>query len=505
MLPSSLGAVTVACVSMMVICAYALANPQSSGAHQITLMLAAAIGAFSAWSYFRVRMLVQAVEAAERSAFQLAGHDPLSGLPNRRVFKERLESELSRLKRGDAGLAVLFLDLDKFKEVNDTFGHSGGDLLIVQFAERMNDLLRGADTLARLGGDEFAIIQTDVRSLQDVEALARRVLAATKEAFPLTGGMAFVGVSIGIALSPEHSDDADMLMKLADVSLYQSKNDGRNRYSIFARQLGDQMRLRKVVEDELRETIAQNGLTLAYQPQVKAENGEIVGFEALVRWQHKKLGMVPPAEFIPIAESSGLINQLGEWVLRQACLDACKWPESYTVAVNVSPIQFKHKDFVETVSRILAETGIAPSRVELELTEGVVVEDADQAEAAIMELRGLGVRFALDDFGTGYSSLIYLRRFAFDKIKIDRSFLDSLESTGESAILVHSVVHLGRALGLSVVAEGVETAEQYRLLQAVGCHILQGYHFSRPIPHDQALKLIQKALKNDGRLLLAAA
>jgi diguanylate cyclase len=503
-LPSIFGVISAAALVLAVISILPLIGSNSTLSNALGLGLAIATGAYALINRLRMKAVVSAVEAAERSAFQLAGNDPLSGLPNRRVFKERLESELGRMKRGETGLAVLFLDLDKFKEVNDTFGHSGGDLVIVQFAERMTDLLRGADTLARLGGDEFAIVQTEVRNLQDVEALARRILAATREAFQVAGGMAMIGVSIGIALAPDHSDDADMLMKLADVSLYQSKNDGRNRYSIFARQLGDQLRLRKVVEDELRETIEKNGLTIAYQPQVKAEDGTITGFEALVRWPHKKLGLVPPAEFIPIAESSGLINSLGDWVLRQACLDAMAWPEHHTVSVNVSPIQFRHKDFVATVARILAETGIAPNRVELELTEGVVVEDADEAEAAIMDLRALGVRFALDDFGTGYSSLIYLRRFAFDKIKIDRSFLDSLESTGESAILVHSVVHLGRALGLQVVAEGVETPEQHRMLQAIGCHLLQGYHFGRPVSQSQTLALIEKNKDRDGPVALVA-
>jgi diguanylate cyclase len=496
----ALGVLVVSSLVLALLCATLMVFAGIEPLAVSTSALSAGIALFAALTLVRARHVVTAVTEAEQKAFELAGHDALSGLPNRRIFKERLEQSLSRMKRDQSGIAVLFLDLDKFKEVNDTFGHAGGDLLIKLFSNRMTDLLRGADTLARLGGDEFAIIQTDVRDVRDVEALARRILDATKESFPLNGGMAFVGVSIGIALAPEHGDDADLLMKLADLSLYQSKNDGRNRYSIFARQLGDQLRLRKVVEDELRETIESNGLTIAYQPQVQADTGEIKGFEALVRWKHKKLGNVPPTEFIPIAESTGLINALGEWVLRKACLDALRWPEQYTVSVNVSPIQFKHKNFVETVARIIAETGIDAHRIELELTEGVVVEDADQAEAAIMELRALGVQFALDDFGTGYSSLIYLRRFAFDKIKIDRTFLDSLESTGESTILVHSVVHLGRALGLTVVAEGVETAEQSRVLQSIGCHMLQGYYFGRPVSQAQTLSLIDKAQRNKGRI-----
>jgi diguanylate cyclase len=497
---TALAMLAIASLALAVLCAAILLVEGLDPMAISACALSTGITLFAALALIRARNVVKDVTEAEQKAFELAGHDALSGLPNRRVFKERLEQAMSRMKRDQSGIAVLFLDLDKFKEVNDTFGHAGGDFLIKQFGNRMTDLLRGADTLARLGGDEFAIIQTDVRDLSDVEALARRILDATKESFALNGGMAFVGVSIGIALAPEHGDDADLLMKLADLSLYQAKNDGRNRYSVFARQLGDQLRLRKVVEDELRQTIENDGLSIAYQPQVEADTGSISGFEALVRWSHAKLGNVPPSEFIPIAESTGLINALGEWVLRRACLDALRWPSHYTVAVNVSPIQFKHKNFVETVARIITETGIEAHRIELELTEGVVVEDADQAEAAIMELRALGVQFALDDFGTGYSSLIYLRRFAFDKIKIDRTFLDSLESTGESTILVHSVVHLGRALGLTVVAEGVETAEQRRVLQSIGCHMLQGYYFGRPVSQAQTLSLIDKAQRNEGRI-----
>jgi diguanylate cyclase len=361
-LPVIFGAFAIGATAMALLALAMLVLPHGIWGEVALCVLAFCMMGFAAISHWRVRHVIAAVEEAERSAFLLAGHDPLSGLPNRRVFKERLENEIGRMKRSGTSIAVLFLDLDKFKEVNDTFGHGGGDRLIVEFAERMNGLLRGADTLARLGGDEFAIIQTDVRNLLDVEALARRILAKTRESFALSGGMAFVGVSIGIALSPEHSDDADMLMRLADVSLYQSKNDGRNRYSIFARQLGDQMRLRKVVEDELRETIEADKLSIAYQPIVSSETTEIAGFEALVRWPHERLGMVPPSEFVPIAESSGLINALGEWVLRRACQDARHWPETCSVSVNVSPIQFKHKDFVATVAAILADTGISPNR-----------------------------------------------------------------------------------------------------------------------------------------------
>ena len=448
-----------------------------------------AIAVLSMLAYLHVRRMLVDVQMTEEQARHLAGHDVLSGLPNRMSFSARLTQELSRLKRGEEGIAVHFLDLDKFKDVNDQHGHGAGDQLIVDFGRRMQTLLRGADTLARFGGDEFAIIQTNVRSIADAEALARRILLATSDVFELSGAQAYVGVSIGIALAPQNASDTESIMRLADIALYRAKSEGRNRYSFFAQDMDDQLRVRKVVEDELRTAMENDELLLHFQPQVEAATSRIAGFEALVRWNHPRLGFISPAEFIPIVEQRGLIVPLGEWVLRRACMEAMNWPSNLTVAVNVSPIQFKHKDYVSSVVRVLRETGIDPTRLELELTEGIVVDDADAAESAIMELRALGVRFALDDFGTGYSSLIYLRRFAFDKIKIDKSFLDQMEATGESTILVHSVVHLGRALGLIVTAEGVENEEQHRLLQAVGCHLLQGYLFSHPVSAAEALDM----------------
>lgn len=447
------------------------------------------ISALAALGYRNLRQMVASFEVVTKQAHHLAEHDVLSGLPNRMAFTRQLNRELHQIDMNKGSLAVLFLDLDKFKEVNDNFGHSAGDMLIVEFGQRMKSLLRGSDTLARFGGDEFAIIQPCVKSFSDIETLARRIIAATSEVFNLDGANAFVGVSIGIATAPSNASDSDSLMRLADIALYRAKNDGRNRYSFFAQDMDEHLRLRKLVEDDLRAAIDENQLKLYYQPQVDATSGKIAGFEGLVRWHHPVHGSVSPAKFIPVAEERGLIVALGEWVLRRACLDAMTWPEDMSVAVNVSPIQFKHKGYVDSVVKILRETGINPARVELELTEGVVVDDAEIAENAIIELRALGVRFALDDFGTGYSSLIYLRRFAFDKIKIDKSFLDQMETTGEATILVHSVVHLGRALGLIVAAEGVENEEQHRLLQAVGCHLLQGFLFSKAVNAKAALEL----------------
>lgn len=449
----------------------------------VSIFVLTAAVLFSGMIFTHVQRIAMDLTRSEERARKLIGHDALSGLPNRLLFSQRLDQELSRLTRIDDGLAVMFLDLDRFKDVNDTHGHQAGDELIREVSRRLADLLRGADTLARFGGDEFAIIQTGVRSATDAEALARRVLDDLTVPFAIAGTQVTVGCSIGVSLAPQNGRERETLMRLADTALYQAKNEGRNRYSFFERQMDEALKMRKLVEDDLRNAIDNNELLLHYQPQVSVDGETILGVEALVRWPHPKRGMISPVQFISIAEERGLIIPLGNWVMRQACIDGKRWP-GIRVAVNVSPIQFRHKDFVATVMRILDETGFDPTCLEIELTEGVVVEDADAAEAAIVELRAMGVHLALDDFGTGYSSLIYLRRFAFDKIKIDRSFLESMEATGESAILVHSIVHLGRALGLTVIAEGVETKEQHRFLQAVGCHELQGYLFSRPVPAD---------------------
>lgn len=417
----------------------------------------------------------------EEQAHRMALHDPLSGLPNRLLFTSRLEQELARIKRGGDGIALLYLDLDRFKAINDGYGHEAGDAIIRAVGQRLSDLLRGSDTLARLGGDEFVIIQTGVKEPREAQALARRVLDAMAKPFDIAEGSVTLGASIGIALSPQNGIESDALIRIADTALYQAKAEGRNRYSFFDHQMDEALRLRKIVEDDLRAAIADNALVLHYQPQFSAVDKTMVTVEALVRWPHAQHGLIAPDQFIAIAEERGLIVPLGEWVLRRACADAKRWPD-LRIAVNVSPVQFRHPDFVPSVLRIVSESGLDPARLELELTEGVLVADADAAEAAMMDLRAHGIRMALDDFGTGYSSLIYLRRFPFDKIKIDRSFLESMETTGESAILVHSVVHLGRALGLTVTAEGVETEEQLHFLQALGCHLLQGYLLSKPVP-----------------------
>ncbi len=437
---------------------------------------------FAAFTVAHARRVT--VEAADDEAetFESIGQDPLTSLPNRSLFTRLLESEIDRVKRtvNEHGAAVLYLDCDRFQEINDSCGRDVGDKMIVALAHRLGNVLRAAGRLARFEGDDFAIIQTDVVGPRDAEMLARRIIDAVAEPFEIDERKIYLGLSIGIALCPQDADTADELMRRADVALYRAKNEGRNRFSFFEQKLGEQMRMRKVVEDDLRTAIETGALVLQYQPIMDISGKRMVGVESLVRWPHPEHGLISPANFITLAEECDLILPLGDWVLRRALADMRLWPK-LKVAVNVSAVQFRQKDFGDRIEKLLQETGIEPERLELELTESVLLSDADAAEDAMINLRALGIRLALDDFGTGYSSLIYLRRFAFDKIKIDKTFLESLETAGEGAIIVHSIVHLGRALGLTVTAEGVESADQHRFLQALGCHELQGYLFSKPV------------------------
>ncbi len=457
------------------------------------------------------RRVARDLAASHARAESLAGQDPLSGLPNRLLFGRTLDKALLRIEsqRDEAveqdGFALMFLDLDRFKEVNDAHGHQAGDALIKEVAARLRRMLRAEDTLARFGGDEFAILQDGVESEEDARALAGRILHALAESFMIGTNRVNVGVSIGIAVAPKDSRDRETLMRMADTALYAAKSEGRNRCAFFHREMDHALQMRKVVADDLRRAIAENELTIHYQPIFSADGRSVVSLEALVRWPHPTRGMISPAQFVPLAEQSGLVIPLGEWVVRRVCQDGKRWP-GVRIAVNVSPIQFRQRDFVDGVIRVVEDAGFDPARLELELTEGVVVEDADAAEKVMERLRDYGFPLALDDFGTGYSSLIYLRRFAFDKIKIDRSFLESLDEMGESAILVHSIVHLGRALGLTVTAEGVETPEQHRFLMALGCHEMQGFLFSRPICADDVDALLGKVprrLATDGRVSAA--
>ncbi len=429
------------------------------------------------------------LRASEAQAQRLAGFDKLTDLPNRSQFGHLLALETGRSRRAQSSCALLYVDIDRFKEINDTCGQEAGDKLIQGTASRIASLLQPGDRLARIDGDEFAILQTEIVSARDCEVLATKIHNSLRQPIDLGNIEIRVRVSIGIAMFPADASSDDEMTQAASSALALAKKEGRDRFVFFEKMLGDDMKMRRTREEELRKAIETGNLVVHYQPIMSADGLRLSCVEALVRWPHPLGGLVPPDEFIALAEDRGLILPLGEYVLRQACRDGRRWP-GVRVAVNVSPIQFRQKDFAKIVERVLTEENFDPTRLELELTEGVVIADADEAEAIMFDLRGQGIRLALDDFGMGYSSLVYLRRFAFDKIKIDKSFLESMESTGESAIILHSLIHLGRALGLTVTAEGIETPEQHRFLQAAGAHELQGFLFSRPVPREQIDRIL---------------
>ncbi len=446
--------------------------------------MAIAFGGFALLTGFALRYIrrtaTKLAEGEDRLR-HLALHDPLSGLPNRTAFSERLAAVIAASGRKGTLAAVLAIDLDHFKDINDTLGHHIGDGLIGVVAQRLRHALRRDDLVARLGGDEFAVITTEAPEVELLERFADRVIAILRAPYSISGHTLVIGASIGIAVIENDAADAADIMRRADVALYRAKNEGRSRACIYDADMDADLRERKQLEKDLRAAIAEDGLSVAYQPIMNASGEKMAGVEALCRWSHPTRGDVPPAEFIPIAEGCELIIPLGEWVLRKACIEAKPW-SGLTVAVNVSPLQFRRQDFVEAVERILAETEFDPHRLELELTESTLLGNVDDAEKAMHRLKATGVRFALDDFGTGYSSLHYLRRFPFDRIKIDRSFVRSIESAPDAASIVHAIVSLGRGLGMKVTAEGVENAEQQLFLRAAGVHSMQGYRFGKPQP-----------------------
>jgi len=371
-------------------------------------------------------------------------------------------------------VALVYIDLDHFKDVNDTLGHHIGDELILNVTRRLSEIIRDDDLVARLGGDEFAIIMSCASDSYSLQAVAERILAAICTPFVVSGHGINIGASIGIAVIDSCTQDAGDILRYADMALYRAKNEGRNRACIYDAAMDADLSNRKLLESALRQAIKNRELHVVYQPIVDRSGKRPVGVEALARWVHPVQGEIPPARFIPIAEHSGLIVELGEFILRRACLDGRNWP-GLTVSVNVSPLQFRRPDFVEAIERILGETVFEPNRLELELTESTLLGNLESAELSMLRLKGVGVCFALDDFGTGYSSLLYLRRFPFDKLKIDSSFVRSIEKAADAAAIVHAVVSLGRGLGMKVTAEGVETADQHLFLRAAGVHSMQGY------------------------------
>ena len=433
----------------------------------------------------RVRRSRMELEASRAEAQHLAFHDALTGLANRALFEDHLALALHRR---DTHAAVLLLDLDRFKNVNDTLGHQAGDALIQQLGKRLSALTRESDTIARFGGDEFAIL-VEGASLPIIHQLAERILEDIRRPFDIFEAQAHVGVSIGIAMSHDCGGDPLDLVRKADIALYRAKDGGRNSYRLFSPEMDESVKLRGTTEEELRDAVATSkGLCLHYQPLV-GSNGKVVGLEALLRWQHPRRGLIAPDQFVSVAEETGLIVQLGQWVLRQASLASRDWPGLF-VAVNLSPVQLHAPDFYDCVMQIIRETHADPSAIQLEVTERVLLDDDDSVRAILARLRTAGFKIVLDDFGTGYSSLSYLRKFEVDKIKIDGSFVQHLGEASDSAAIVTAVVALGRAMGLTVSAEGVETADQRAFLQIAGCSEMQGHYFSRAVPLGEIAPLL---------------
>ena len=459
-------------------------KPGGQIAESVLPYITVAIAAFAVLGGLVIRHMrrtTQAIVAGEARLRHLAMHDPVCGLPNRLYFGERLENVIAEVRRGGPSAAVFYIDLDHFKDVNDTLGHHIGDDLILNVTQRLSRVMREEDLVARLGGDEFAIITSCASDSYSLQAIAGRIIAAVCAPYSISGHNINIGASIGIAVIDRRARDAADILRYADMALYRAKNEGRNRACIYDAAMDADLSQRKLLEGDLLQAIRNDGLAAAYQPIVNASGDTMVGVEALARWTHPTAGVIPPSVFIPIAEHSGLIVELGEWMLRRACLDGRNWP-GMTVAVNVSPLQFRRSDFVDVVERILKETNFDAGHLELELTESTLLGNLDMAELSMLRLKAIGVRFALDDFGTGYSSLLYLRRFPFDKLKINSSFVRSIETAPDAAAIVHAVVSLGRGLGMRVTAEGVENAEQHLFLRAAGVHSMQGYRFGRPGP-----------------------
>ncbi|KRR14323.1 EAL domain-containing protein [Bradyrhizobium valentinum] len=423
----------------------------------------------------------------------MARHDALTNLPNRTLFREQLEKALRLAKRSDQ-LAVLCLDLDHFKDINDSLGHPVGDALLKEVARRLGECITEHDTVARLGGDEFAIVQfcSDCDP-SAVALLASHVAEQVSAPYEIAGHQLIIGVSIGISLAPEDGKNPDELLKKADLALYRAKEDGRGTYRFFETGMDARAQARRLLELDLRAALQRGEFEVYYQPIRDVAKDVVVSFEALARWKHSLRGMISPANFIPLAEETGLIVPIGEWVLRQACMDAAGWSRDVAVAVNLSPVQFKNPNLVSTVKEALKASGLPARRLELEITESVLLQNSEATLSVLHELRAFGVRISLDDFGTGYSSLSYLRSFPFDKIKIDRSFVTELATRDDSMAIVRAVTGLGKSLGIVTTAEGVETDAQFELLRQEGCTQAQGYLFSPPRPAAEVETMLSKA------------
>ncbi len=439
-----------------------------------------------------VALFIDITKQKEREAcieYQ-AYHDALTALPNRRLFHDRLERALAQVERNGESLAVLFLDLDRFKNINDSLGHDIGDQLLQEVAQRLKETVRHEDTVARLGGDEFTVLLSRVTQRKEVEQVVRKLITAFRQPFKIEGHTLHISSSIGIALFPCDGETPEQLMKNADSAMYRAKEKGRNNACFYSQNMNARSENRLTLENDLHEALKRGELTPFYQLQREADSGAVSGFEVLLRWTHPERGLVMPSEFIALAEESGLIVPIGEWVLEQACQQAKVWVDAgqsdLTVAVNLSARQFQQPGLAKQVADILEKTGLPAKHLELEITENLLLQNSDQNSAVLQELHDLGICLALDDFGTGYSSLSYLKKFPFDRLKIDQSFVRSLPDSHEDAALVDAIITLGHTLGLEIIAEGVENEAQLAFLRDRGCDLIQGYLFSKPLPAEKA-------------------
>jgi len=433
--------------------------------------------------------IAQRQRSEERSLF-LAYHDALTGLANRVLFREDLERALLNCRTSHKPLAVLFIDLDGFKSVNDTLGHSIGDALLKTLGGRLRDALTTSARIARLGGDEFAVLQTAAGQPEAALALAKQAVNLLSAPCRVEDHDIQIGASVGIAISERGLENPEYLLKSADLAMYRAKGEGRGAFRLFDPEMDATAQARRQLEIDLRTAVSRGEFEVYYQPLIDVKTRRVSSFEALARWRHPTRGAIEPAEFIPVAEDTGLILQLGEWVLREACAAAMKWPARITVAVNISPVEFQRGDVVGAVQNALSASGLPSSRLEIEITETVLLEKTTKSVATLARLRDLGVRISMDDFGTGFSSLSYLRSYPFDKIKVDRSFVRDLSSDDRSRTIVSAITGLGMRFGMRTTAEGVETEEQLEWLTAEGCNEVQGRLFSMPVPADEVMSLL---------------